>query len=102
MSKLIDENIWEQRSELLTEFECSQIARNNLESCSKKIKGYWNSKNDFYEKIDFVDIPVIELVSRAIGMNKIEQQSYRWIKLDFLLKVENSNDENVIEDEEIG
>lgn len=102
MNELINESIWNQLSELLTEFDCRQIATKHLESCSQKIKGYWDSRNEFYEEIYFVYLPEIELVSRAIGMNKVEKQSYRWIKLDFLLKIDDRNSKYLIDDGEIG
>ena len=63
MSKLnlTDNEIWNNLSQILPEIECWEIAKQHLESCSQKIRGYWDSKNDFYEEIALVKFPVVEL-----------------------------------------
>lgn len=95
MSKLNlkDRSIWNNLSQLLPEIECCEIAQQHLESCSQKIRGYWDSKNYFYEEIAFVNFPVVELVSRAIGIDRVEEQIIPWIKLNFWLKVDGDDDE---------
>lgn len=106
MSKVISvvsENaIWNNLSQLINEIDCCEIARKHLERCQRKISGYWDSQNNFYEEIYFVSFPAIELISSAIGINKIEEQHLRWLKLKFLLKVDNSHDRQIINDEDIG
>lgn len=103
MSNLINcHPIWDNLSNLLAEIDCCEIARNHLESCSQKISGYWDSRNNFYEEIRFIKLPKIELISSAIGINKVEEQNLRWIKLELLLKIENDNNEFVVDDGEIG
>ena len=115
MSKLnlTDNRIWNNLSQLLPEIECCEIAQQHLESCSQKIRGYWDSKNDFYEEIAFVNFPVVELFSRAVGIDRVarpgkfsdsdvalaerqkivEEQIIPWIKLKFWLKVDSDDDE---------
>lgn len=92
--------IWNSLSQLLAEIDCCEIAREHLKSCSQKIRGYWDSKNDFYEEVAFVNFPLIELVSSGIGMDRVEEQIIRWIKLRFLLKVDGDNESAI--DDEIG
>jgi len=95
MSKLnlTDNQIWNKLSQILPEIECCEIAQQHLESCSQKIRGYWDSKNDFYEEIAFVNFPVVELFSRAVGIDRVEEQIIPWIKLKFWLKVDSDDDE---------
>lgn len=100
---VIGENaIWNNLSRLISELDSCEIASKHLERCQRKIRGYWDSKNNFYEEIYFINFPAIELVSSAIGINKVEGQDFRWIKLKFLLKIDSVSDMVVIEDEEIG
>jgi hypothetical protein len=95
MSKLnlTDNQIWKNLSQLLPEIECCEIAKQHWESCSQKIRGYWDSKNDFYEEIAFVNFPVVELFSRGVGIDRVEEQILPWIKLKFWLKVDGDDDE---------
>ena len=92
--------IWNSLSELLAEIDCCEIAREHLKSCSQKIRGYWDSKNEFYEEVALVNFPVVELASRCIGIDRVEEQFIRWIKLKFLLKVDGNNELGI--DDEIG
>ncbi|MDY6803198.1 MAG: hypothetical protein SXA11_05255 [Cyanobacteriota bacterium] len=102
MSKLnlTNRSILDNLSQLLPDIECCEIAKQHLESCSQKIRGYWDSKNDFYEEIAFVNFPVVELVSRAIGIDRVEEQIIPWIKLKFWLKVDGGNESEI--DDDIG
>lgn len=63
-----------------------------MESCSQKIRGYWDSRNDFYEEIAFVNFPRIESVSSVIGINQVEEERIPWIKLKFLLKADGDDE----------
>lgn len=70
-------------------------ATQHLESCNYKIRGYWDSNNQFYEEIALIHPICAELIGRSIGTNFTKNRpTSDWIKLKFLLKADRSASEN--------
>ncbi|MFB2923050.1 hypothetical protein [Aerosakkonema funiforme] len=100
------EQIWHDLDEILADLNVKNLAKQHLESCNFKLRGYWDSKNEYYEEIIFVSPILAKLSSSSIGTTYTENSSSRWVKLRFLLKIDSSADgDNGVsddEDDEIG
>ena len=81
---MIDERLWNEFAEMLTQIDTAAIIREHLEKCNHKIKGYWHA-SEYYEEIGFLDSLGGELVSASLGITKGEQHQQNWVQLKFLL-----------------
>lgn len=46
---LTNYQIWEEIAKILAPIDINRLATQHLESCNYKIRGYWDTNNNFYE-----------------------------------------------------
>ncbi len=82
--ELKNHRIWQDLTEVLENINTNALVTEHLESCDYKICGYWDEQDKFYEEITLPRSLSAELVSSDLGMEGMK----RWIKLKFILKIE--------------
>ncbi len=90
MLELKNHPIWQDISEILDNIDVNALVAEHLEACDYKICGYWDENDQFYEEIILPRSFFSKLVSSSIGIS----DNQRWIKLNFVLKVDSINSDN--------
>lgn len=80
--ELKNHQVWHDFTEVLENIDANLLVKEHLELCDRKVCGYWDQADNYYEEILLPNNLETELVSSSIGVNRQE----RFIQLKFILK----------------
>ena len=80
--ELKNHQVWHDFTEVLENIDANALIKEHLDLCDRKVCGYWDEVDNYYEEIVLPSNLETELVSSSIGVNRQE----RFIQLKFILK----------------
>lgn len=98
MLQLKNHPVWQDLSEIINSIDVNALVIEHLELCDRKIAGYWDESDNFYEKIILPRTLSAELISSAIAF----YGEKRRIQLKFRLKVGGQSPEETPDSTPIG
>ncbi len=85
--ELKNHQVWHDLTEVLENIDANSLVKEHLELCDRKVCGYWDEADNYYEEIILPNNFDTELISSSIGVN----QNQRFIQLKFILQAEINN-----------
>ena len=64
-----------------------QLASQHLQDCQGEIHGYWDETDQFYETIQFKQLPIPQLISSSLGVTPNQTTSTHWLQLRYALTI---------------
>ena len=90
--ELKNHQVWHDFTEVLENINANSLVKEHLDLCDRKVRGYWDESDNYYEEITLPRNLEAELISSSIGINR----NQRFIQLKFILKNRTNNNQLII------